>query len=103
MQLPGFLTRDPSERAELPEDGASRGCATHGFLIGCFTALCLWFVPIPVVIIVWVFDLKAPFGDYMLMAAPILLSLPIIGAAFAGLSGRRRTSAGVRPSANPEQ
>jgi hypothetical protein len=103
MQLPGFLRRDPSEHAQLPEDGASRGNAMHGCLIGCFTAFCFWFVPIPVAIIVWVFELKGPFGDYMLMAAPILLSLPIIGAATAGLSGRRRTSAGVRPSANPEQ
>jgi len=52
----------------------------RGGVIGCLAALFFWFVPIPVVMIVWLFELKGPFGDYMLMAIPFLLTLPIIGA-----------------------
>ncbi len=89
MQLPGFLRRGPSEGPELPEDGASFGHATRGFLIGCLAALFFWFMPIPVAMTVWAFDLKGPFGDYMLMAIPFFLTLPIIGAGIAELFGRR--------------
>ena len=95
MQVPGFLRRDPSEGAESPEDGTSRDYSMYGCVIGCFTALCFWFVPIPVAIIVWMFELKGPFGDYMLMVAPIFLGLPIVGAVTAGLVVRRRKSTGV--------
>jgi len=90
MQLPGFLRQDPSEAPELPEDGATGGYATRGCLIGCLAALFFWFVPIPVAITVWAFDVKGPFGDDMLMAIPFFLALPIIGAGLGKLFGRRR-------------
>jgi hypothetical protein len=89
MQLPGFLRRDLTETPELPEDGATRGSATRGCIIGCLAALFFWFVPIPVATIVWVFDLKGPFGDYMLLALPCLLMLPITCAIIAEQWGRR--------------
>ena len=90
MRLPGFLKRGPSEGAKLREEKASSGYATRGCLIGCLAALFLWLVPVPVAIAVWTFDLKGPFGDYMLMAVPFFLSLPIIGAVTADLIGHRR-------------
>ncbi|MFI5456051.1 MAG: hypothetical protein ACHRXM_11435 [Isosphaerales bacterium] len=89
MQLPGFLKRDPTEGPDLPEDRAGSGYATRGCMIGCLVALFSWFIPIPVATIVWVFDLKGPFGDYMLMAIPFFLALPIIGAGIAELFRRR--------------
>jgi hypothetical protein len=67
---------------------AGGGYATRGCIIGCIAALFFWFVPIPVATIVWLFDLKGPFGDYMLMAIPFFLTLPIIGAGIAKLCGR---------------
>jgi hypothetical protein len=89
MQLPGFLRRDLTETPELPEDGATRGYGTRGCIIGFLAALFFWFIPIPVAMIVWVFDLKGPFGDYMLLAMPCLLMLPIVGAIIAEQRGRR--------------
>jgi hypothetical protein len=89
MQLPGFLRRDLTETSELPADGATRGYATRGCIIGCLAALFFWFVPIPVATIVWVFDLKGPFGDYMIGALPFLLILPIVGAIIGEQHGRR--------------
>jgi hypothetical protein len=83
MQLPAFLRRDPSEGPEFPEEGASRGYATRGCIFGCLAALFCWVVPIPVVTIVWVFGLKGPFGDYMLIAIPFFLASPVIGAIIA--------------------
>jgi hypothetical protein len=59
-------------------------------MIGCVAALFFWFIPVPVAIIVWAFDVKRPFGDVMLMAIPFYLALPIIGAASAELLGGRR-------------
>jgi hypothetical protein len=89
MQLPGFLRRNLAETPKLPEDGATRGSAARGCIIGCLAALFIWFVPIPVATIVWVFDLKGPFGDYMILALPFLLMLPIVGAIIAEQRGRR--------------
>ena len=83
MQLPGFLRRELAETPELPEDGATRGYAARGCIIGCLAALVFWGVPIPVATIVWAFDLKGPFGDYMILAMPFLLTLPIVGAIIA--------------------
>jgi hypothetical protein len=54
--------------------------------------LFLWFVPIPVAAIVWLFDLQRHFGDIMLMAIPFYLALPIVGAGLAELPGRRRAA-----------
>ncbi len=62
----------------------------RGCLVGSLAALFIWFVPIPVAIIVWVFDLNGPFGDYMLMAIPFILALPIIGALIGDQSRRKR-------------
>jgi hypothetical protein len=90
MQLPGFLRQDPSAGPEFPQDRASSSHATRGFLIGCLAALLFWFMPIPVAMTVWVFDLKGPFGDDMLMAIPFFLTLPMIGAGTGALFGRRR-------------
>jgi len=80
MHLPGFLTREASEGPQLPKERGSRGYAVPGGIFGCLAALFFWFVPIPVIAIVWLFDLTGPFADYMLMAIPFLLMLPIIGA-----------------------
>jgi hypothetical protein len=89
MQLPGFLRKDLTEIRELPEDGATRSYATRGCIIGCLAALVFWFIPIPVAMIVWVFGLKGPFGDYMLLAIPYFLVLPIVGAITAKQRARR--------------
>lgn len=66
-----------------------RSYAGRGAAIGCGAAVLTWFLPLPVALIVWLFDVEGPFGDVMLMAAPVLLALPIIGAA-AGACFRRR-------------
>jgi hypothetical protein len=89
MHLPGFLRNDLTEIRELPEDGATRAHATRGCIIGCLAALVVWFIPIPVAMIVWVFGLKGPFGDYMLLAIPYFLMLPILGAIIAKRWARR--------------
>jgi hypothetical protein len=89
MQLPVFLKRDPTEGLEFLDDRASRGFATRGWIIGCFAALLIWFIPIPVAIVFWLFDIRGPFGDTMLMSIPFLLALPIIGAGIAEMIRRR--------------
>ncbi len=58
--------------------------------MGCLVALCFWFFPLPVAMIVWAFDLKAPFGDYMLQAMPFFLVFPLVGAGVAELLGHKR-------------
>jgi hypothetical protein len=40
----------------------------------------LWFLPFPIVIVVWLLDVKLPSGDVMLTATPLYLSIPVIGA-----------------------
>jgi hypothetical protein len=90
MQLPGFLTRDPTDGPPSPDDRESGGHTALGCILGCLAGLFFWFVPIPVVIVVWAFGLEGPFGDKMLMAIPFFLALPIIGAGIADLLGRRR-------------
>jgi hypothetical protein len=92
MQLPGFLRRDLTETPELLEDGSTRGYATRGCIIGCLAALFFWFIPIPVAVIVWLFGFKGPFGDYMLLAMPCLLMLPIVGAIIAEQWGRSHST-----------
>ena len=47
----------------------------------------LWFFPLPVALIVWLFDLKGLFADYMYFALPVFALLPII---FGCLFGRIR-------------
>jgi len=88
MRLPGFLRRDPSDEPELPDDRVRNGYVMRGCVVGCLAAIFFWFIPIPVATIVWMFDLKGPFGDYMLRAIPFYLALPIIGAGVADLFGR---------------
>jgi hypothetical protein len=89
MQLPVFLKRDPTQGPEFLGDKASGGFATRGWIIGCLAALVIWLIPIPVAIVFWVFGIKGPFGDTMLMSVPFLLALPIIGAGIAELIGCR--------------
>jgi hypothetical protein len=89
MRLPVFLKRDPTEGPEFLDDRASGGFAIRGCSIGCLAALLIWFIPFPVAIVFWVFGIKGPFGDTMLMSIPFLLALPIIGAGIALLIGRR--------------
>jgi hypothetical protein len=76
MQVPGFLRKDPTQVPGLPEeeDGRSRGYGVQGCLLGAIVAVLLWFVPLPVAVVVWVLGLKGPFGDYMLMAIPFFIS-----------------------------
>jgi hypothetical protein len=59
-------------------------------MIGCLVALYFWFLPVPMAIIVWVFDLKGPFGDYMLGAMPFFLMLPFVGALIGDVLKHRR-------------
>jgi hypothetical protein len=70
-------------------EGASRkGYAARGAMIGCLAALLLWWIPIPIVVVVWLFGLKGPFGDYMLAAIPCFVALPLVGSGI-GLLVRR--------------
>jgi hypothetical protein len=48
-----------------------------------------WVIPIPMFVIVWLFDLQGPFGKYMLAAIPVFLALPLVGGVI-GLLVRRR-------------
>jgi len=89
MRLPGFLKRGQSEGNPFPDDRVIQGYAARGCLIGLVVALFLWVVPIPVVIVVWLFDLKGPFSDYMIMATPFFVILPILGVGIAQRYGRR--------------
>jgi hypothetical protein len=64
----------------LLEDTSRKGYAVRGALIGCLLAVFFWFVPVPVAALVWLFDSRGPFGDYMLAAIPGFLALPLLGA-----------------------
>jgi len=89
MELPSFLKQDPTPKPAFPEedDHESRGYALRGCLLGFILALVFWFVPIPVGVVVWALALKGPFGDYMLMAIPFFIALPVIGAGIGELYG----------------
>jgi hypothetical protein len=50
----------------------------------------LWFVPIPVIVVVWLLGLKGPFGDYMLTAIPFFAALPLVGAGIGAIHGHKR-------------
>jgi hypothetical protein len=73
----------------LLEDTSRNGYARRGASIGCLTAVIFWWIPIPVAAIVWLFDLKGPFVDYMFAAIPVFLALPLVGCVI-GLLVRRR-------------
>ena len=92
MQVPDFLRQDPTQGPAFPEEGdsKSRGYTVRGCLLGSILAILFWFVPIPVAAFVWVLGLKGPIGDYMLMAIPFYMALPVIGAGMGGLFGRKR-------------
>lgn len=93
MLLPNFLRRDSSEGPNLAENWLPSGSyATRGCVIGCFAAIVFWFVPIPVGALVWMFDLKGPFVDYMLTAIPFFLALPLIGAGVGKLLDLKRVT-----------
>jgi hypothetical protein len=62
--------------------------ATAGFLAGLIVAGVLWFFPIPVALVVWLFGLKGLFADYMYMAIPVFLALPFLGAVLGSLVNR---------------
>jgi hypothetical protein len=68
----------------------SKGTATRGACFGCLAAVILWWIPLPVALAVWMFDLNGPFVDYMLMSLPCYLALPLVGAAVGWLVERRR-------------
>ncbi len=70
------------------EDTSRKGYAARGALIGCLAAMFLWWIPIPIGVIVWLFGLKGPFGDYMLTAIPCFLALPLLASGI-GLLVRR--------------
>jgi hypothetical protein len=92
MQLPSFLRLDASETIEFSEDidGKSHGYAKRGCTLGCLFAIYFWFVPLPVAVIVWLFGLNGPFGDYMLGAIPFFLALPLVGGVIGMLVRRCR-------------
>jgi hypothetical protein len=92
MQVPGFLRKDRIHERGLPEEGDDRrsGYAVRGCLLGSILAILFWFVPLPVVGVVWVLGLKDPFSDYMLIAIPFFIALPLVGAAVGGLAFRKR-------------
>lgn len=75
------------------EDTSRKGFAVRGALLGCLAAIFFWFVPIPVAAVVWLFDLRGPFVDYMLAAIPGFLALPVVGAGI-GLVVRRYRNVG---------
>jgi hypothetical protein len=75
------------------EDTSRKGYAARGASIGCLAALFLWWVPIPVAVIVWLFGLKDPFGDSMLAAIPCFLALPLLGCVIRLLVRRYRKAA----------
>ena len=64
---------DPTQRNPGTKTLEGPGCA-----LGCILAILLYVFPFPVAVIVWWFDLKGPFGDYMLMVLPLLLLLPFV-------------------------
>jgi len=51
-----------------------QGVCARRALIGCLAAKYFWWIAIPVGVIVWLFGLKGPFGDYMLTHGDSLLS-----------------------------
>jgi hypothetical protein len=57
----------------------SKTFAVAGFRTGCLVAVLVWFVPLPVALVVWLFQLKGLFADYMYMAIPFLVALPLVG------------------------
>jgi len=76
----------------LPDGGeyTGDGRALRGCLLGLILAVALWFVPIPVALVVRVLGFHGPFVDAMLMAIPFYLAIPLIGAAIGSRWGRRR-------------
>lgn len=71
------------------EDTSRKGYAKRGALIGCLAAMFFWWIPIPMALIVWLFDLQGPFSDYMLAAIPVFVALPPVGCVI-GLLVKRR-------------
>ena len=65
------------------KDTSGKGYAARGAWIGCLAAMLFWWIPIPVAVIVWLFGLKGPFGDYMIAAIPCFLALPLLGSGIA--------------------
>src|SRR5262249_11863281 len=94
IQTPGFLKKDPTQEPPLADngEGTGRGYALRGCLLGAILATFLWFVPIPVAVVVWAFGLKGPFVDYMLMATPFFVALPLIRPGIGESYGRKRAA-----------
>jgi hypothetical protein len=72
------------------EDTSRKGYAARGAMIGCLAALLIWWIPIPIGVVVWRFGLKRPFGDYMLAALPCFVALPLLGSGISLLVRRYR-------------
>jgi hypothetical protein len=46
-----------------------------------------WFFPLPVFLVVWLFDIRHPFGDIMCGLIPLYMTLPIWGAFLGAIVG----------------
>jgi hypothetical protein len=55
--------------------------AVRGFWIGVLVAVLLWFFPIPVALATYMFPTDRPFGDVMLLCAPLFILIPFASAA----------------------
>jgi len=68
-------------------------CTFRGLIIGIVVMIVIWFVPLPVAAVVYLFGITHPFGDVMLFCIPLFLLIPVIGAIIG--SRIRRTDGGV--------
>jgi hypothetical protein len=93
-----------ADRYEPSLFGAPYPCI--GFLVGLVVAAALWFLPIPVVLVVWAFDLKREFVKYMWLSMPFYMLIPLIGMTVGWLIARRagaRFESARKPSGDRSQ
>jgi hypothetical protein len=88
--------RSEGERANQSGGVPAAGCALAGCGFGCVAAMVLWFFPLPVIVAIWLFDLKGLFSDYMYMAVPFFALLPA-GFGWIGWYWGRRICTGRLP------
>jgi hypothetical protein len=93
MRAPPFLNGGPAQEPAFLSrgEGGSGRFAARGCLLGSTLAIVLWFVPIPVAVMVWVLGLRGPFVDYMVLAIPFFVALPLIGAMIGAVYGHKRS------------
>lgn len=75
--------------ADGPPSGGCAG-ATIGMAVGCAVAGVCWFLPFPVILVVWLLDIRHPFGDIMCMMIPVYMMLPLLGALIGALIQNRK-------------